>query len=120
MDDCAGIRHRDRAAGLDAPAQFGHAPERTVTARANPPPEAREYTDQLYYDAPVFSTTLLRWLVEDVGVKHVLLRADHPFELRDMDPLETGAGLGCPGLRSRRASLGCGGERTDRSPRFMR
>jgi len=67
-----------------------------VTARANPPPEAREYTDQLYYDAPVFSTTLLRWLVEDVGVKHVLLRTDHPFELRDMDPLETGAGLGLP------------------------
>ena len=91
-----------------------------MTARANPPPEAREYTDRLYYDAPVFSTTLLRWLVEDVGVKHVLLRADHPFELRDMDPLETGAGLGCPGLRSRRASLGCGCERTDRSPRFMR
>jgi hypothetical protein len=37
----------------------------------------------------------------------------------DTDPLETVAGLGCPGL-TRRASPGCGGERPDRPPRFMR
>ena len=53
-----------------------------------------EFTDQLYYDTAVFSTTLLRRLVEDVGVEHVLLGTDHPFELRDMDPLETVADLG--------------------------
>ena len=53
-----------------------------------------EFTDRLYYDTAVFSTTLLRRLVEDVGVEHVLLGTDHPFELRDMDPLETVAELG--------------------------
>jgi len=53
-----------------------------------------EYTDQLYCSAAAFSTTLLRRLVEDVGVEHVLHGTDHPFELRDMDPLETVAGLG--------------------------
>jgi aminocarboxymuconate-semialdehyde decarboxylase len=53
-----------------------------------------EFTDQLYYDTAVFSTTLLRRLVEDVGVEHVLLGTDHPFELRDLDPLETVADLG--------------------------
>ena len=53
-----------------------------------------EYTDQLYYGAAAFSIALRRRLVEDVGVEHVLLGTDHPFELRDMDPLETGAGLG--------------------------
>ena len=53
-----------------------------------------EFTDQLYYDTAVFSTTLLRRLVEDVGFEHVLLGTDHPFELRDLDPLETVADLG--------------------------
>ena len=53
-----------------------------------------EFTDRLYYDTAVFSTTLLRRLVEDVGVEHVLLGTDHPFELRDLDPLETVADLG--------------------------
>jgi aminocarboxymuconate-semialdehyde decarboxylase len=53
-----------------------------------------EYTDRLYYDTAVFSTTLLRRLVEDVGVGHVLLGTDHPFELRDVNPLETVGDLG--------------------------
>jgi aminocarboxymuconate-semialdehyde decarboxylase len=53
-----------------------------------------EFTDRLYYDTAVFSTTLLRRLVEDVGPEHVLLGTDHPFELRDTDPLETVADLG--------------------------
>jgi aminocarboxymuconate-semialdehyde decarboxylase len=61
---------------------------RTTTVRPS------EFTDQLYYDTAVFSTKLLRRLVEDVGVEHVLLGTDHPFELRDMDPLETVADLG--------------------------
>lgn len=53
-----------------------------------------EFTDRLYYDTAVFHTTLLRRLVEDVGVQHVLLGTDHPFELRDTDPLGTVADLG--------------------------
>ncbi|MCO1655567.1 amidohydrolase family protein [Pseudonocardia humida] len=53
-----------------------------------------ELTDRLYYDTAVFSTTLLRRLVEDVGAEHVLLGTDHPFELGDRAPLETVAALG--------------------------
>jgi aminocarboxymuconate-semialdehyde decarboxylase len=45
------------------------------------------YTGRLYYDTAVFSPVLLRRLVEDVGAGHVLLGTDHPFELRDAEPL---------------------------------
>ena len=42
----------------------------------------------------MFSPTLLRRLVEDVGAGHVLLGTDHPFELGDRAPLDTVAALG--------------------------
>jgi aminocarboxymuconate-semialdehyde decarboxylase len=45
------------------------------------------YADRLYYDTAVFSPVLLRRLVEDVGAGHVMLGTDHPFELRDAEPL---------------------------------
>jgi aminocarboxymuconate-semialdehyde decarboxylase len=53
-----------------------------------------ELTDTLYYDTAVFSTTLLRRLVEDVGVEHVMLGTDHPFELGDPTPVATVQALG--------------------------
>jgi aminocarboxymuconate-semialdehyde decarboxylase len=53
-----------------------------------------EFTDKLFYDTAVFSPTLLRRLVEDVGVEHVLLGTDHPFELGDRTPLDTVRALG--------------------------
>ena len=55
-----------------------------------------EFADALYYDTAVFSPVLLRRLVEDVGVGHVLLGTDHPFELGDRAPLETVRALGLP------------------------
>ncbi len=61
-----------------------------------------EFTDQLYYDTAVFSATLLRRLIEDVGVEHVLLGTDHPFELRDMNPLDTVGELGLSRADTRR------------------
>ena len=67
--------------------------DRKEVARTTAVPPS-EFTDRLYYDTAVFSTTLLRRLVEDVGVEHVLLGTDHPFELRDTDPLDTVADLG--------------------------
>ena len=45
------------------------------------------YTGRLYYDTAVFSPVLLQRLVEDVGASHVMLGTDHPFELRDAEPL---------------------------------
>lgn len=64
------------------------------------PPSA--YTDRLYYDTAVFSTLLLRRLVEDVGAEHVLLGTDHPFELGDRTPLQTVASLGLDRADTRR------------------
>lgn len=63
-----------------------------------------QLTDRLYYDTAVFSTTLLRRLVEDVGVEHVLLGTDHPFELGDRTPVDTVRNLGLD-PRSTRAIL---------------
>ena len=67
--------------------------ERKEVARTTALPPSR-FTDRLYYDTAVFSTALLRRLVEDVGVGHVLLGTDHPFELGDRSPVETVASLG--------------------------
>ncbi|MGE3286565.1 MAG: amidohydrolase family protein [Pseudonocardia sp.] len=64
------------------------------------PPSA--FTDRLYYDTAVFSATLLRRLVEDVGATHVLLGTDHPFELGDPNPLQTVAALGLDRAATRR------------------
>lgn len=52
------------------------------------------YADRLYYDTAAFNTTILKRLVEDVGVGHVLLGTDHPFELRDPDPVASVNALG--------------------------
>ena len=41
----------------------------------------------LYYDTAVFDTVALRRLVEDVGSSQVLLGTDHPFDLRELDPV---------------------------------
>lgn len=51
-------------------------------------------TARLYYDTATFSTPLLVRLIEDVGVGHVVLGTDHPFELGDRTPLETVERLG--------------------------
>jgi len=67
--------------------------ERKAVARTTSVPPSR-FTDRLYYDTAVFSAVLLRRLVEDVGVEHVLLGTDHPFELADFSPLRTVAELG--------------------------
>jgi aminocarboxymuconate-semialdehyde decarboxylase len=61
-----------------------------------------EFADALYYDTAVFSPVLLRRLVEDVGVGHVLMGTDHPFELGDRAPLETVRALGLPEADERR------------------
>jgi aminocarboxymuconate-semialdehyde decarboxylase len=67
--------------------------DRKDVARTTKVPPSR-YTDKLYYDTAVFSTTLLRRLIEDVGADHVMLGTDHPFELGDRDPLGTVRNVG--------------------------
>jgi aminocarboxymuconate-semialdehyde decarboxylase len=75
--------------------------ERKDVARTTAVPPS-EFADALYYDTAVFSPVLLRRLVEDVGVGHVLLGTDHPFELGDRAPLETVRALGLPEADERR------------------
>jgi aminocarboxymuconate-semialdehyde decarboxylase len=65
---------------------------RKAVARTTVAPPS-ELTGRLYYDTAVFSTPLLRQLVDTVGVEHVLLGTDHPFELGDREPIETVRGL---------------------------
>ncbi|HKG49378.1 MAG TPA: amidohydrolase family protein [Actinomycetales bacterium] len=60
-----------------------------------------ELTDRLFYDTAVFSTALLRHLVEDVGFEHVLLGTDHPFELGDREPVRTVTRLGLDDTQTR-------------------
>lgn len=62
-------------------------------ARTTVAPPSR-LANGLYYDTAVFSAVLLRRLIEDVGVGHVLLGTDHPFELRDPNPVESVRVLG--------------------------
>jgi aminocarboxymuconate-semialdehyde decarboxylase len=59
------------------------------------------YTGRLYYDTAVFTPVLLRRLVEDVGAEHVLLGTDHPFELRDAEPLASIAAADLPSAQAR-------------------
>ena len=56
----------------------------------------------LFYDTAVFDPVALARLVTDVGVEHVLLGTDHPFDLAERDPVGfTGAlGLGPEALAS--------------------
>lgn len=41
----------------------------------------------LYYDTAVFDSVALRRLVQDVGASQVMLGTDHPFDLRETDPV---------------------------------
>ncbi len=59
------------------------------------------YTGRLFYDTAVFTPVLLRRLVEDVGAGHVLLGTDHPFELRDAEPLASIAAADLPAAQAR-------------------
>jgi aminocarboxymuconate-semialdehyde decarboxylase len=59
------------------------------------------YTGRLYYDTAVFDRILLRRLVEDAGAGHVLLGTDHPFELRDAEPLASIAAADLPTAQAR-------------------
>ncbi len=39
--------------------------------------------------------------MEDVGAGHVVLGTDHPFELRDAEPLDSVAAAGLPRVEAR-------------------
>ena len=56
-------------------------------ARLTEPPEAS--IRRFYFDTVTHDSRVLRDLVEFVGVDHVLLGTDHPFDMGDPDPVAT-------------------------------
>lgn len=55
----------------------------THTTQAKP----RDLFNSLYFDTVIFDPTGLQRIIEDVGVDHVLMGTDFPFELADFDPV---------------------------------
>jgi aminocarboxymuconate-semialdehyde decarboxylase len=74
--------------------------ERKDVAHTTTVPPSR-LLDGLYYDTAVFSTALLRHLVDDVGADHVMLGTDHPFELGDRTPIGTVTALALDAPKTR-------------------
>jgi aminocarboxymuconate-semialdehyde decarboxylase len=66
-----------------------HAHEAVAAARArlSEPPEAS--IRRFYFDTVTHDPRVLRDLAEFVGVDHVLLGTDHPFDMGDPDPVAT-------------------------------
>lgn len=78
---------------------------RKAEARTVPlPPSA--YLDRFHYDTALFSPSLLRQLIADVGSDHVLLGTDFPFDLADTEPLPTLDRLGVSSADRRRIQAG--------------
>lgn len=48
-----------------------------------------EYLSQLYVDTVVHDPRVLRFVIDYLGADHVLLGTDYPFEMGDLDPLNT-------------------------------
>ncbi len=59
-------------------------PETRVKIPDHPP---SHYMRRLYYDTMVFQPLYLRHLIEIVGVDHVMLGTDFPFDMSETDPL---------------------------------
>lgn len=59
-------------------------PETRVAIPDHPP---SHYMKMLYYDTMVFQPLYLRHLIEVVGVDHVMLGTDFPFDMSETDPL---------------------------------
>lgn len=59
-------------------------PETRVSIPDHPP---SHYLKMLYYDTVVFQPRYLRHLIDVVGVDHVLLGTDFPFDMSETDPL---------------------------------
>jgi aminocarboxymuconate-semialdehyde decarboxylase len=69
---------------------FTKAPA-AMRARATRPPAA--FLGSLFFDTIVHDVRALRYLVEVVGARSVVVGTDYPFPLQDPDPVATRAAL---------------------------
>jgi aminocarboxymuconate-semialdehyde decarboxylase len=53
-----------------------------------------EWLRQLWFDTVLHSPASLRFLVDVVGVEHVVLGSDYPFRMGDPDPVATVRAVG--------------------------
>lgn len=60
---------------------------RPEARRAIPDHPPSHYMKMLYYDTMVFQPLYLRHLIDVVGVDHVMLGTDFPFDMSETDPL---------------------------------
>ncbi len=52
------------------------------------------YARRMYYDSALYSTPVLRLVIDTFGVDHVMIGTDYPFGIMDTDPLGTIDALG--------------------------
>lgn len=64
-----------------------HAAPRLTAGQLTRPPS--EWLRRLYFDTVLHTPQALRVLVDLVGVEHVVLGSDYPFEMGDPDPVAT-------------------------------
>ncbi|MBO0827781.1 MAG: amidohydrolase family protein [Streptosporangiales bacterium] len=64
-----------------------HAVPRLTAGQLTLPPS--KWLRRLYFDTVVHAPEVLRVLVDLVGVEHVVLGSDYPFEMGDPDPVAT-------------------------------
>ncbi|OYX15907.1 MAG: hypothetical protein B7Z07_03585 [Sphingomonadales bacterium 32-67-7] len=65
---------------------MAHAWGARSDARANLPHPPTTYLKRMYFDTVVFIPARLEALVALVGVDHVLLGTDYPYDMADSDP----------------------------------
>jgi aminocarboxymuconate-semialdehyde decarboxylase len=78
-------------------------PETRVHIPEHPP---SHYMRQLFYDSVVFQPLYLRHLIDVVGVDHVMVGTDFPFDMSETDPLGLLAGVEGLGDSDREAIAG--------------
>jgi aminocarboxymuconate-semialdehyde decarboxylase len=66
-----------------------------------------EYLRQVYVDTVVYTPESVRALIDNMGVEHVLLGTDYPFDMGEDDPV--GLVERVPGLTDEERALVCGG-----------
>ncbi len=89
------------------PSRLDHAWEVRPECRVHIDRPPSHYLKQVYVDTVVYTPASVARLVEMLGVEHVLLGTDYPFDMGEDDPV--GLVERTPGLSSTDRELVCGG-----------
>lgn len=67
--------------------RFDHAWEEREDCRRNISRPPSEYLPQLYFDTVVFKPEIIAFLTQTVGVAHVMMGTDRPYDMGENDPV---------------------------------